>query len=145
MASQKVTLTALFRKNAGRWSNGKSMWVGDWYELHLDKPRVLSEVTFRSEGQRFPKRVKFLIKATRNDNQWRLETEAVIDVKQHDEATIFRYRFDKHQKVESMKLEIVEPTSEPRNIEGHSPAWAIYGVDVKEYRLFGCLWESPIN
>ena len=62
-----------WRKDKGRWSNGKRMEVGDWYELHFDKPRVLSEITIRSEGQRFPKKIKFLIKENRKD-QWKLKT-----------------------------------------------------------------------
>jgi len=31
-----------WRKDRGRWTNGKNMEVGDWFYLYLDKPRTLS-------------------------------------------------------------------------------------------------------
>ncbi|MBI2854236.1 MAG: hypothetical protein HYX87_04860 [Chloroflexi bacterium] len=134
-----------WRKDRGRWSNGKNMEVGDWFAFHFEKPRALSEVIVRSEGQRFPKRIKFLIK-TDLKSQWQLmKADIPIDVRPHDEDTIFQYRFENHQNIAAIKLEIVEPTLEPRNSKGWSPAWAIYSMDFKEYKLFGCLLEGSIK
>jgi len=132
-----------WRKDRGRWSNGKPMEVGDYFDLRFDKPRALSEITIHSEGQRFPKVIKFLTKDDRN-RQWELEIESTIDVKQHNEETIFQHRFKTHRKVAAIRLEIIEPTLEPRNNKGYSPAWAIYSIDFKVYRLFGCLWEGGL-
>ncbi|MCX5997344.1 MAG: hypothetical protein NTV42_07025 [Chloroflexi bacterium] len=130
-------------QNRGRWTNGKNMEAGDWYNLFFDKPRMLSEITAWSEGERFPQKIRFWIKETRSD-QWKVEAEETITVNHGNENTIFRHHFKKHQKVAAIKFEIIEPTLEPAK-DGKSPAWAIYGIDFKEYMFCGCLLEHSIK
>lgn len=133
-----------WRKDRLRWSNGTTMKVGDWYELYFEKPRALSEITARSQGERFPQKVRFLVKEHRND-EWVMEVEETITLGQNDRNTIFHYRFGKHRRVGAIRFEIIEPTLKPLRADGRSPAWAIYNLDFKEYRLWGCLWECPIK
>src|SRR3989339_3104 len=89
-------------------------------------------------------RVRMFLTKDDRTRQWELEIESTIDVKQHNEETIFQHRFKTHRKVAAIRLEIIEPTLEPRNNKGYSPAWAIYSIDFKVYRLFGCLWEGGL-
>ena len=88
--------------------------------------------------------MKFQIKAEKNDN-WQTEIEREIVLGHNDEKTEFYHRFKKHQKVAAIRFQIIEPTLEPRDAEGRSPAWAIYDLDFKEYLLFGCLCECSIK
>lgn len=127
-----------WKRDRGRWSNGKRMEFGDWYELLLDKPRSLSEITVWSQGERFPQKVKFSSKE-RTSDEWKSEKEEIVALGRNDQNTIFNHRFQKHQKVYGIRLQIIEPTLEPKNDKGWSPAWAIYNIDVKEYYLWGLL------
>jgi len=126
----------------GRWTNGKQMEIGDWFSLELGKPRALSQIVVISEGARFPKKLNFYIKDKR-ENEWVLEKEAEISLNYKGNTT-FYHRFKKKKKVFAIKLEIAEPTLEPIHAKGRSPAWAIYNIDLKEYKLFGRLWEYKI-
>jgi hypothetical protein len=133
-----------WRKDRLRWSQGRTMRVGDWYQLYLEKPRALSEIIVKSQGSRFPKEFIFSSAVTKND-MWEQEVQTSITLNLNDQPIFFKYRFKKHKKIIGVRFVIVTPTLEPLNDDGHSPAWAIYDIDFKEYRLFGCLWESPIK
>lgn len=131
-----------------RWSNGKKMIVSDWYELILDKPRSLSRISVRSQDRRFPKKLRFRTKELK-DSVWVTEVgEKEVDIGYDDQPTVFNHSFGKHRQIASMRIEIVEPNEEKWTVgegKGCFPAWAIYDIDVKEYRLFGCLWEHEIG
>jgi len=127
----------------GRWTHGKTMEVGDWYHLFLDKPRILSRIEIYSEGLRFPKKVKFLYKESQSDNNWseiQKSEPREIPAKSgdpNDNNIILLGQFSKPQRVEAIKLEIVEPRLEPKDNSDLPPAWAIYRMEFIECRLFG--------
>ena len=133
-----------WKNNVVRWSNGKAMEIGDWYELYLGKPRVISDITVRTQGERVPEKVEFQIKGKKIDN-WKTEIKQEVMLNSDEQNTIFQHRFKKHQKVEAIRFQIIKPNLKPIYKDGRSPAWAIYSIDFKEYRLSGCLWEAPIK
>ncbi len=132
-----------WRKDRLRWSQGRVMRVNDWYELRFEKPRMLSEIVAKSQGERFPQKIRLRSKSHNAD--WQTEIEKEVLLGHHDKNTWFRYRFGEHRKIAAIRFEIIEPTLKPINAQGRSPAWAIYDLDFKEYLFFGCLWEHLIK
>jgi len=113
------------------------MQKGDWYHLYLDKPRVLSEIIAHSEEDRFPIKTKISIKASRSEEEW--QQKAIKDNQ-------ISHRFQKCQKIEAIEFKIVEPRLSPLSkIDNNPPAWAIYNIDIIEYRLCGRWWKVKIK
>jgi len=120
---------------AGRWSQMREMRCGDYYQLHIHKPRVIKRIEAISEGYRYPLKYKLLIKE--NDSQdWQEDREydGPIDIV-----------FDKPRKLVALQFVITEPRLEPKTVIDKSPAWAIYDIRLTEVRLFRRLWKKVIK
>ena len=120
---------------AERWTQMREMRKGDYYQLHIHKPRVISRIQVDTEQPlRCPLKYKLQIKE-RDMQDWKDsgEHEYPIDI-----------LFDKPQKLIAMKFIITEPRLEPRNVYGQSPAWSIYDIRLTEARLFGKWWGKVI-
>lgn len=120
---------------AERWSQLREMRKGDYFQLHIRKPRVISRIEAVSEGHRYPKRYKLLIK--HNDvADWE-------EVNEYDDY--IDVALDKPTKLIGIKLEVVEPRLEPKDFRGRPPAWSIYDIRLTEVRLLEKFWRRVIK
>ena len=137
-------VNSAWRKDRLRWSQGRRMKAGDWYELHFEKPRALSEIVVRSQGPRFPK--KFKLSTKKPNNKWEIEADnQQINLNQEDQPISFKHRFGRGNKIEAIRLDVIEPTLDSWDEGGRSPAWSIYNIDLKEYKIFSRLCEGKIG
>lgn len=120
---------------AERWCLMRKMRNGDYYQLHIGKPRVISRIHFDTQDlMRCPLKYKLQIKE-RDGQDWEDigEYECPIDIP-----------FDKPRKLVAIQIIITEPRLEPLNVYGQSPAWSIYDIRLTEVRLFGKWWKKVI-
>jgi len=108
---------------------------GDYYQLHIHKPRVIKRVEAISMGYRYPLKYKLQIKET-DSRDWQEvgEYDGPIDVS-----------FDKPRKLVAVQFIITEPRLEPKTVISKSPAWSIYDIRLTEVRLFGKFWKRVIE
>lgn len=116
-----------------RWCQMRNMRVGDYYQVDMQKDRVISEVHLLCMGGRHPK--KYRIEIAKNEAMDSFEDKGIYC------GPIHR-KFEKPCKFRVIKFTIVEPDILPNN-EPHS--WCVYDVIFKEARLFGRLWNVPIG
>ncbi len=93
----------------------RGMRYGDYYQLHIHKPRVISRIELVSQEDRYPKRYKLQIKSNDTQKDWQ-------DIGEYDES--IDVSFDKPRKIIAMQFTITEPRLEPKNVYGQSPAWS---------------------
>lgn len=99
-----------------RWSQMRAMWKGDYFQLHLGKPRVLSRIQGVTDGNKYP--LRYELQLSESDNaDWKSygEHDGPIDME-----------LGKPTKVVAMRFEITEPDSAPSPPNNMPPAWGIY-------------------
>lgn len=125
---------AFDKKLGERWSQMREMRANDYYQLNIHKRRVISKVNFISEGYRYPERWSFYLKQS-NTGEWVFwgEHEGQICIE-----------FQTPVKLTAVKVVIIKPRIEPKNVLGQSPAWSIYNIELTEARIFGKYWKRVI-
>jgi len=120
---------------AERWAQMREMRNGDYYQLHIHKPRLISRIELVSQGYRYPKKYKLQIKES-DIKHWQDvgEFKGPIDIS-----------FDKPTELIAMQFTITEPMLELKNVYGQSPSWSIYDIRLTEVRLFGKFWKRVIE
>lgn len=119
-------------KRSGRWSHCKTMEVGDYFRLTLDKPRMVSRVVLKSDEDRFPHKTKLEVIEDEESIDWIAvgEVENSID-----------FRFQPARRIYGFRFTIVVPRLTPIGRAGYPPAWAVYDIAVTEPRL----WRRWLN
>lgn len=121
-----------WRRDRGRWTHGKTMGKRDWFNLFLDKPRVLSRVILKHSGQnddQSPLKTAVFVKKNKEQGDWEsynTYAQWPIDIK-----------FPKPRKIQGLRLVIEEPRLTPIGSAGYPPAWGIQDIEIEEVTLFG--------
>jgi hypothetical protein len=107
-----------------RWCQMREMRKDDFYSLHIKKPRVITNVEVKTEGDRYPIKWALEIKRT-DDSEWEklCEREGLIE-----------YTFEKPTKFIKLQLKIILPRLAPK---GEMKSWCIYDILLTEKRFYG--------
>lgn len=115
-----------------RWCQMRNMRKGDYYQVDMQKDRLISRLCLVCREKRYPK--KYRIEVANND--------AIDSFKDLGEpAGPIDYRFSKPQKFRVVKFTITEPDILPNNAP-HS--WCIYDVRFYEVRI-PKIWNPEIK
>ena len=120
-----------------RWSGMKPQESGDWYRLHIAKPRVISHVKVRhGPDPGFPAFYSIKVKAY-DEDEWeeiRGPTAALpgpID-----------YELSPPRKVQWLEFVIWAPSI---GDDAQPYGWSIHDIELTEARLFRRLWKMIIH
>ena len=132
---QRLDPRRAFRSSESRWSQMRAQRPGDYYELKLDKRRIIDRVRFIEDQHGFPKRYRLLFDL-RGDRTWELAGEYDGPVNRDLGKPVALY---------GLRIEVSEPTLEPLGREGFPPAWSIHDIRLREVRLFRHWWRKVIG
>ena len=116
-----------------RWCQMRNMETGDYYQVDMQKDRVISRLRLTCYEGRHP--LKYCLEIARANSINDFESLGVKDGP-------IDYRFDKPRKFRVVKFTIVEPDILPDSV-WHS--WCIYDVQFEEVRLFGRWWKKVVH
>jgi hypothetical protein len=127
--------------SAERWCQMRMMKVGDYYNLDIAKPRVISRIKLICKEHSYP--MKYELRIKQDDNHpWE-------DGGIHDSGNgglgYMEVNLDKPRKLKGLSFIITEPRINPRNVNGQPPAWSIFDIVLTEMRLFGKWWGKEIK
>jgi hypothetical protein len=117
-----------------RWCQMRNMEVSDYYQIDLQKSRVISRIELKSYGKRYPKKYSLEI-AQNGEFELVGKYDGPIEID-----------FKKPIKARVLLFKIIEPMrdEDTRDKDGKYPSWCIYDVRLTEARLFGRFWKKEI-
>jgi len=119
----------------------RKMLKGDYYELHIKKPRILSRIEVVCKENSYPERFKLETRENDISPIWELVGEYDSKDGKAGKMEVLLYR---PRKVIAMRLTVIEPRLEPESRYG-PPAWSIYDIRLTEVRIFGRWWKRIIE
>ena len=124
---------AFTRPLGQRWCNQRAQVKGEWYRIHISKPRMVSRVRFNhgADNGAFPKRYVVRIQ----------EREGASWVEINEFSGPIDVPFAPPRKILRFEVAIVEPYLDEKGVPY---GWSIYDIEVTEVLLFGRMFHRVI-
>ena len=116
-----------------RWCQMRNMEKGDYYQVNMQKDRVISRLRLACFEGRYPRKYRLEVATNNSINNFE-------DLGVHNGP--IDYKFPKPRKFRIVKFTIEEPDILP---DGAWHSWCIYDVRFTEVRLFGKIWKPEIG